>query len=110
MSNSHIQMSNSLWRLSLFTLVPASQTRKLVFVPLALGTCQVLMACLWVVGKPHCAVVAMFPVILLPMMGVGGKKYALDNQYFNHATWIVWLNGRITQTGHRLATMDALFI
>eukprot|EP00913_Durusdinium_trenchii_P011612 g10906.t1 len=52
-------------------------------------TVTVLMACLWVVGKPHCAVVAMFPVILLPMMGVGGKKYALDNQYFNHVNFIL---------------------
>ena len=43
----------------------------------------VLMAGLWVVGTPHSAVVAMFPVIILPMLGVGGHKYGLENQYFN---------------------------
>lgn len=52
-------------------------------------TCTVLMACLWVVGKPHSAVVALLPVILLPLMGVGGHRYGLEHQYFNKVNFIL---------------------
>eukprot|EP00438_Fugacium_kawagutii_P020813 Skav217738 [mRNA] locus=scaffold2847:50424:54864:+ [translate_table: standard] len=52
-------------------------------------TCTVLMAGLWVVGKPHSAVVALFPVMFLPLMGVGGKHYQLEQQYFNKVNFIL---------------------
>ena len=32
---------------------------------------------------PTNEVVALLPVILLPLMGVGGHRYGLEHQYFN---------------------------
>eukprot|EP00435_Cladocopium_sp_Y103_P004631 s2882_g1.t1 len=55
----------------------------------AVLNCTVLMAGLWVAGKPHSAVVALFPVIFLPMMGVGGHHYRLDEKYFNKVNFIL---------------------
>lgn len=55
----------------------------------AVLNCTVLMAGLWVAGKPHSAVVALFPVIFLPMMGVGGHHYKLEDHYFNKVNFIL---------------------
>mmetsp|Transcript_141416 Transcript_141416/g.368284 ORF Transcript_141416/g.368284 Transcript_141416/m.368284 type:complete len:547 (+) Transcript_141416:59-1699(+) len=49
-----------------------------------------LMASLWIAGTPHSAVVSVLPIVILPLLGVGGKPIDLANQYFNATNFVLF--------------------